>query len=249
MSQEESDLQSQEFQLILAQAKDALVEANYDEAESKYNAALEVGRRLYPMPCSETAACLVGLGDAYFGASKFDEAKFAYQESLDEFESMTSKFEFKDKITALFKFSKTLHVLKDYAQSDLCFAETVKLAEPNLPLGNPLLTGIYEAYANMLAQSHLDQSVEREEHWRDKAKECRGKFVPPKRPPQVSKPRELTKLRRAQMPREFFLDRIFGEGSAKGVLFLVVLILVSASAYAYSDKSIRTQLVHYLKAH
>src|ERR1700760_4557143 len=101
MSQEESELKNQEFHLILAQAKDALVEADYDEAESKYSAALDLARRIYPMPCSETAACLVGLGDAYFAASKFEEAKLAYQESLDEFESMAGVFDIKDKITAL----------------------------------------------------------------------------------------------------------------------------------------------------
>lgn len=272
----------EEFNLLLAQAKDALVETNFDEAESKYQAAIELARTLFSEPCAETVSCLVGLGDAYFAASKFEEAKTMYQEGLDEFDSIqnmrnedqTASSENqiahsenqsahsenqtaqpKDKIPALLKLAKTLTALKDFSQADNVFAETVALAEPALPLGNPILTGIYEAYANMLADGKLDPGTQREEYFREKARVCRGKFTPPKRPPAKETRSDLPKLRRAAKPTASLFDG--GSGLflspmvwlARNFKILLVLLLVSACAYAYTDKSVRNQIEHYFGSH
>ncbi|MBS1957564.1 MAG: tetratricopeptide repeat protein [Cyanobacteria bacterium SZAS-4] len=244
--QENSDQKRQEFNLLLAQAKDALVETNFDEAESKYQAALEFGRALFSEPCSETVSCLVGLGDSYFAATKFEEARAAFLEALDEFERIESvrtvdqaekthdqTLQASVKIPALLKFAKTLTVLKEYSDADNVFAETVALAEPTLPLGNPILTGIYEAYANMLAEGKLDPGTEREEYFREKARVCRGKFTPPKRPPANVTRSDLPKLRRAEKPTAALFD---GGGGvflspmvwlARNFKILLILLLVS----------------------
>ncbi len=272
--QEIPNQERQEFNLLLAQAKDALVETNFDEAESNYRAALNLGRSLFPEPTIETVSCLIGLGDSFFGASKFEEAKAKFQEALDEFDRVQTvqtddttvqasdkqvsdkTVQASDKIPALLKLAKTLTVLKEFSQADNVFAETVALAEPALPLGNPILTGIYEAYANMLADGKLDPGTEREEHFREKAKVCRGKFTPPKRPPAKETRSDLPKLRRAAKPTASLFD-VGGSGLflspmvwlARNFKILLILLLVSVGAYAFTDKTVRNQFEHYFGSH
>lgn len=226
--EESPDLE--EFHSIIAQAHDALVETNFVDAVDNYSAALVIGRRLFSQDSPEVGNCLLGLGDACRGMENFSAAEASFQEAVEAFDRSEGEH-INSRISARFRLAKILTVRKEYSRADECFADTVALAEPNLPLGNPLLTGIYEAYANMLAQGKLDSGTEREEYFREKARVCRGKFIPPKRPDRPVTRTDLPKLRRAEKPRaSIFSSDGSNTGSAAKVWLTRLLLLVVLAA-------------------
>ncbi|HEY9677319.1 MAG TPA: tetratricopeptide repeat protein [Drouetiella sp.] len=250
MSNEQSKISDERFHELYTQAKDALVEKNYIQAETIFKAALELGRQLHPAPCLDTTACLIGLGDVYFGSSMFEPARDFYKKALSEHDK-TEKSERKDKISPMFKYCKALTVLEEYQDADRAYADTVQVAELLLPVGNPLLTNIYDSYANMIAQSQMDPGPEREKFFREKAEASRRKYVPPVRPKQNPTRTDLPKLRAAAKPSAPIFETIGSKTAVqtqtglvvRNVQIVMALITVACIAYGVLNSGTRNYFV------
>jgi len=170
------EIQLNAFASMQEDAVKAFEAGDYDQASKLYFTAVKEAAKLYGSGSSEEIECLRGMADSFYKLDRFIEAKSVYLQLIEREEKRGSQ-ETEEAILARLKLARSYECLQEFEPALVEFKKTLELAEKHFTLGNPTLTTILEAFANMLRRARKEPNLLSQ--LEEKARVSRKKYADP----------------------------------------------------------------------